>query len=72
MLDPACLEKIETYIKSGDLAFDFENGDDDRRGLILDYLERLMDLAELADETATRLIFKGSALGELMGLNSDT
>jgi hypothetical protein len=72
MLDPAYLDKIEAYIKSDDLTFDFENGDDDRRGLILDYLERLMDLAELADEAATRLIFKGSALGDLLGMNNDT
>ncbi len=71
MLDPAYLEKIEAYITSGDMAFDFENGDEDRKGLILDFLEKLMDLAELADETATQLIFKGSALEAFLGTHSD-
>jgi len=71
MLDTAYLEKIEAYIKSGDMAFDFENGDEDRKGLILDFLEKLMDLAELADETATQLIFKGSALEAFLGTQSD-
>ncbi|QLA16937.1 hypothetical protein [Desulfolutivibrio sulfoxidireducens] len=70
MLDPSYLEKIEAYIRSGDLEFDFDNGDDDRKGAILDYLERLMDLAELADETATKLIFKGS-LGAMVGIKSE-
>ncbi|SKA96491.1 hypothetical protein SAMN02745704_02736 [Paucidesulfovibrio gracilis DSM 16080] len=52
------LEKIEGYVRSGDLAFEFENGEEEQRGEILDFLERLMDLAEECDELATRLIFK--------------
>ncbi len=46
MLDTSYLEKIEAYIRSGDMEFDFDNGDDERKGIILDYLEKLMDLAE--------------------------
>jgi len=65
MLDTAYLDKIAEYFTSGDLAFDFENGDDERKQNILEYLEKLMDLADQADELATRLIFKGGMLGAL-------
>ncbi len=58
LLDPAYLEKLRAYFASGDLRFDFENGSEEVKGEILDFLEALMDLAELADATATRLIFK--------------
>ena len=57
MLDFEYLEKLENFFDSGDLAFEFEHGDEEKRGLILDFLERLMDLAEKADELATKLIF---------------
>ncbi|WP_366062266.1 hypothetical protein [Desulfocurvus sp.] len=52
------LDKIEAFMTSGDMAFEFEHGDEARRLEILEFLERLMDLAELADAQATRLIFK--------------
>lgn len=67
MLDISYLEKIEAYFSSGDLAFDFDNGDEERRYQILDYLEKLMDLAELADALATKLIFKDGLLEQLTG-----
>ncbi|MBN2141250.1 MAG: hypothetical protein JW718_09630 [Desulfovibrionaceae bacterium] len=70
MLDAEYLKKLEDYIRSGDLAFDFENGDEERRGRILDFLERIMDLAELADQTATRLIFKDGYLEMLSGVSA--
>lgn len=72
LLDIAALEKVQAYIESGDLEFDFKNGSEEQKGLMLDYLEKLMDLAELADATATRLIFKDSYLGALTGMHSDT
>lgn len=62
MLDPAHLDKLAEYFASGDLAFDFEHGDEERRQAILEYLEKLMDLADQADELATKLIFKGGLL----------
>ncbi len=62
MLDPAHLDKLAEYFASGDLAFDFEHGDEARRQAILEYLEKLMDLADQADELATKLIFKGGLL----------
>ncbi|WP_457571589.1 hypothetical protein [Desulfovulcanus sp.] len=65
MLNEKFLEELEDYLKSGRLEEDFEYSAEDRRYEILDYLERLMDIAELADEVATRLIFKNSQLGQL-------
>lgn len=53
------LEKLEAYFASGDLEQDFEFADDEKRGRILEFLEKLMDLADKADQLATRLIFKG-------------
>ena len=58
LLNMEYLEKVEKYITSGDMAFEFENGDEDRRYAILDFLEKFMDVAEIADEQATKLIFK--------------
>jgi len=67
MIDQAYLDKIAEYFASGDLAFDFEHGDEARRQDILGSLEKLMDLADQADELATRLIFKGGMLQGLAG-----
>ncbi len=72
LLDAAYLEKVRTYLESGDLAFDFEHGSEADKGAILDFLETLMDLADLADATATRLIFKDSYMEMLSGAKSDT
>ncbi len=65
MLNEKFLSDLEKYLKSGELEGDFECSSEERRLEILDYLERLMDLAEAADETATRLIFKNSELGQM-------
>ncbi|WP_243544586.1 hypothetical protein [Pseudodesulfovibrio tunisiensis] len=59
MIDTDYLNRLEEYFKSGDCQFEFDNGDEDRRYAILDFLERLMEVAEQADELATKLIFKG-------------
>lgn len=67
LLDAAYLEKLRAYMESGDLAFDFENAGDEDKGAILDFLESLMDLADLADATATRLIFKDTYADAAMG-----
>jgi len=58
MLDIDYLERVAHYFDSGDCKFEFENGEEERRLLILDFLERLMELGEKADELATKLIFK--------------
>lgn len=70
MLDTATLDKIADYFNSGDLEFDFEHGDEARRQMILEYLEKLMDLADQADELATKLIFKGGMLQALSGVKT--
>jgi hypothetical protein len=71
MLDSAYLDKLAEYFASGDLTFDFENGDEERRQNILEFLEKLMDLADTADELATKLIFKGGLLQQLAGAPKD-
>lgn len=68
LLDMENLEKLEAYFTSGDLKFDFENGDEDKKFAILEFLEKLMDVAELADEQATKLIFKDGYLERLSGV----
>ncbi|MFP4168732.1 MAG: hypothetical protein ACLFSY_07805 [Desulfonatronovibrionaceae bacterium] len=67
MLNEKFLFELEEYLNSGRLEEDFEYSDEDRRLEILDYLERLMDVAEKADEVATRLIFKNTQLEQLLG-----
>ncbi len=59
------LAELEEYLSSGRLEEDFSYSPEERRHEILEFLEKLMDVAELADATATRLIFKGSQLGAL-------
>jgi hypothetical protein len=69
MFDTQYLEKLEGYFASGDLEMDFEYADEEKRGRILDFLERLMDLADQADQAATKLIFKGQ-LDQMLGANT--
>lgn len=68
MIDTQYLQKVSEWIDSGDLAFDFEHGDEEKRFAILDFLEQLMDLGEKADEHATKLIFKKGLLEQLAGV----
>lgn len=70
LMDITFLEKLEAFITSGDLAFEFEHGDEAKRYEILDFLEKLMDVAELADEQATKLIFKEGYMEMLAGDNA--
>jgi len=69
MFDTAYLEKLEAYFASGDLEMDFEYADEEKRGRILDFLEKLMDLADQADQQATKLIFK-DGLDQMLGANT--
>ncbi|WP_027186116.1 hypothetical protein [Desulfovibrio inopinatus] len=72
MIEEARLDAMIEYMRSGQLEEDFKYSAPDRRGEILDILEKLMDAAEIANEVATRLIFKDSYLGTLTGMNADT
>ena len=59
------LESLEEYMRSGAMEEDFKWSSEERRQEMLTFLEKLMDIGELADETATAIIFKGSQLGAL-------
>ncbi len=69
MINIEYLEKLEHYMTSGDMKFEFDNGTEEKRFEILDFLERLMDIAEIADDHATKLIFKEGLLDQLAGSN---
>lgn len=58
MLDIDYLKRVAHYFESGDCKFEFEYGEEERRLEIIDFLEHLMELGEMADELATKLIFK--------------
>ena len=67
MLNENFLTELEDYLQSGKMEDDFEYSEEERRLEMLDYLERLMDLAEVADEVASRLIFKNTQLEQMLG-----
>lgn len=59
MLTANDLTELENYIRSGELEADFKDGCENDRHYLLELLEKLMDLGDLADAAATRIIFKG-------------
>lgn len=59
MLKLEDLTELETYLRSGELEKDFQDGCENDRNSLLELLEKLMDLGELADEAATRIIYRG-------------
>lgn len=61
-LDEEYINNLKEYLNSGQLAEDFEYSPEERRYEILDFLERLMELGEISDEIATKIIFKNSQL----------
>jgi hypothetical protein len=69
-LDQEYLQGLQEYLNSGRLAEDFEYSAEERRYEILEFLEQLMDLGELADEVATGIIFKNTQLQALFGENN--
>jgi len=66
LFDTPYLERLADYLDSGDLETDFDFANEEGRVIILEFLEKLMNVAEKADEVATKLIFKGQ-LGALAG-----
>lgn len=52
------LNEIEEYLKSGYFQEDFFFSEEERRIEMLTFLESLMDLGELADDVATKIIFR--------------
>lgn len=63
------LQEISEYMSSGNMLEDFEYSPEERRFELLEFLETLMDVAELADETATKMIFKNAQMDALLGLS---
>ena len=53
------IDNIREYLVSGQAEDDFKKGGEYEKGMILESLEQIMDLADLADEVATRLIYRG-------------
>ncbi len=58
-LDMPYLLELEEYLTSGNLEEDFQWSVEERRHEILEFMDKFMDVAELVDETATKIIFKG-------------
>ena len=59
MLEIKKLENFANFIRSGALEEKFKCSSEANRYEILELLEKLMELGELADECATRLIYRG-------------
>ncbi len=70
MLTVKDLEELEHYIRSGELETDFKDGCEHDRHYLLELLEKLMDVGDLADELATKLIFRGLPLPQPGGKNT--
>lgn len=70
MLNMAYLEELEEYLSSGRMEEDFTWSPESRRLEMLEFLEKLMDVAELADAAATRMIFRGGQLTALSGVKA--
>lgn len=67
MLTIKDLEEFEEQLKSGAVEDQFEYAGEERRYEILELLDKLMDVADEANEVATRLIYKGSVLEAMAG-----
>jgi hypothetical protein len=70
-VDEKDLDQLLEKLNSGQLAEEFEHSSEERRYELLDFLERLIELGEAADKLATQIIFKNSALGQLVGQSQD-
>lgn len=56
---PTSIDEFIYYLRSGEMERDFKKAGEIERGEMLETLERWMDAGDLADEVATRLIFRG-------------
>ncbi len=68
MLTERDLDEFARYMESGELEQDFRDGCEHDRLHLLSLLEKLMDVADLADATATRVIFRGNLAALAGGL----
>lgn len=51
------LKDMEEYLTSDQFMVEFQYSEEERRLELLGFLEKLMELGDLADETATKIIF---------------
>ena len=56
MLTVKDLTELENYITSGELEADFKDGCENDRFYLLELLEKLMDVSELADAAARQAL----------------
>lgn len=66
-LNSKYIEELYEYMNTGDMGVDFQFSGEARRLEMLEFLEKLMDLGELADKVASHIIFQDSQLGKLAG-----
>ncbi len=71
MTDAACVQQLFETLRLGKIEESFSFASQERRYEILEFLESIMDAGELADEIATRLIFKNSGLAGLFPKNTE-
>ena len=70
ILDENYFDNLKEYFQSGQMYEDFEYSSEERRYEILDFLEKVIELGEIADETATQIIFKNTQLEEFFNKNN--
>lgn len=59
MLTITGMNEFIEYMKSGQLEKDFFESGEFQKGEILELLEKIMDAGDVADEIATKLIYRG-------------
>ena len=65
----AFLKELEDWFENR-IEDEFNDSSEGRKQDILEFLEQFMDLADKADEVATKLIFKGSYLEAISGVKA--
>ncbi len=71
MLTEQDLDEFARYMQSGEMENDFRDGCEHDRHYLLNLLEKFMDVADMANETATKLIFRGRLGALLPGQEKD-
>jgi uncharacterized protein Yka (UPF0111/DUF47 family) len=70
--DLSYLKALEDALSSGKLEKDFKFAPPAKKEQILELLQLVLDVADLADETATRIIFKDTQLEMLAGVKAQS
>lgn len=62
MLTLKALEEFEQKLQSGELEREFDRAGEFGRHEILELLEKIMDVADLADAVASKIVYRGFKL----------